>query len=297
MASDRLHPVRVQLRGRGPPGRRRTDLRTDPWRQGPPGVEGLHLREGAAPRLLPERARRAAAEPASPPTRRHLRGDRLGHRHPRGRRAAWPRCATPTEASRSSTTAAAGRATISAAPTARRPWPRSVFGSGRTRSRRRRPARCWSWARCSGRRCAATSSTARSRSFLGKNPWISHGIPHARTTLKAIAADPDRAMIVIDPRVTETAAMADYHLQVRPGRDAWLHRRHGGGARRRGPRRPRLAASPRVRLRTGARRARRGADLPVLRDQRCRRGAGARRHPADRGGRPAWPRSRTSACR
>jgi anaerobic selenocysteine-containing dehydrogenase len=58
--------------------------------------------------------------------------------------------------------------------------------------------------------------------FVGKNPWISHGIPHARTTLKAIAADPDRAMVVIDPRVTETAAMADYHLRVRPGRDAWL---------------------------------------------------------------------------
>ena len=58
--------------------------------------------------------------------------------------------------------------------------------------------------------------------FPGKNPWISHGIPRARTTLKAIAADPNRAMIVIDPRVTETAAMADYHLQVRPGRDAWL---------------------------------------------------------------------------
>ncbi len=58
--------------------------------------------------------------------------------------------------------------------------------------------------------------------FPGKNPWISHGIPRARTTLKAIAADPTRSMVVIDPRVTETAALADYHLQVRPGRDAWL---------------------------------------------------------------------------
>jgi anaerobic selenocysteine-containing dehydrogenase len=58
--------------------------------------------------------------------------------------------------------------------------------------------------------------------FVGKNPWISHGLPHARTTLKAIAADPGRAMVVIDPRVTETAAMADFHLQVRSGRDAWL---------------------------------------------------------------------------
>jgi anaerobic selenocysteine-containing dehydrogenase len=58
--------------------------------------------------------------------------------------------------------------------------------------------------------------------FLGKNPWISHGIPHARITLKAIAADPNRALIVIDPRVSETAALADFHLRVRPGRDAWL---------------------------------------------------------------------------
>lgn len=58
--------------------------------------------------------------------------------------------------------------------------------------------------------------------FPGKNPWITHGIPHARVTLKAIAADPNRSMIVIDPRVTETAALADFHLRVRPGRDAWL---------------------------------------------------------------------------
>ncbi len=58
--------------------------------------------------------------------------------------------------------------------------------------------------------------------FPGKNPWISHGIPHARVTLKAIAADPNRSIVVIDPRVTETAAIADFHLQVRPGRDAWL---------------------------------------------------------------------------
>ena len=28
--------------------------------------------------------------------------------------------------------------------------------------------------------------------FVGKNPWMAHGIPHARPTLKAIAADPAR---------------------------------------------------------------------------------------------------------
>ncbi|MGP3922467.1 molybdopterin-dependent oxidoreductase [Streptomyces sp. 8N616] len=57
--------------------------------------------------------------------------------------------------------------------------------------------------------------------FLGKNPWQSHGVPRARTVLKDIAKDPDRAMIVIDPVRTETADLADIHLQVRPGTDAW----------------------------------------------------------------------------
>lgn len=57
--------------------------------------------------------------------------------------------------------------------------------------------------------------------FVGKNPWQSHGMPHARTTLKEIARDPKRAIIVIDPRRTETAGMAEFHLAVRPGTDAW----------------------------------------------------------------------------
>ncbi|MEU2268132.1 molybdopterin-dependent oxidoreductase [Streptomyces olindensis] len=57
--------------------------------------------------------------------------------------------------------------------------------------------------------------------FLGKNPWQSHGVPRARTVLKDIAKDPTRTMIVIDPVRTETADLADIHLQVRPGTDAW----------------------------------------------------------------------------
>ena len=57
--------------------------------------------------------------------------------------------------------------------------------------------------------------------FVGKNPWQSHGMPHARATLKEIARDPQRAMVVIDPRCTETAEMADFHLALRPGTDAW----------------------------------------------------------------------------
>ena len=57
--------------------------------------------------------------------------------------------------------------------------------------------------------------------LIGKNPWQSHGFPRARLVLREIAADPNRAMIVIDPRRSETAALADYHLAIRPGTDAW----------------------------------------------------------------------------
>jgi anaerobic selenocysteine-containing dehydrogenase len=57
--------------------------------------------------------------------------------------------------------------------------------------------------------------------FVGKNPWQSHSFPHARTTLKEIARDPNRSLVVLDPRRTETAELADYHLALRPGTDAW----------------------------------------------------------------------------
>lgn len=58
--------------------------------------------------------------------------------------------------------------------------------------------------------------------FVGKNPYQSHGFPRARSVLKEIAKDPARSMIVIDPVRTDTAALADFHLQVRPGTDIYL---------------------------------------------------------------------------
>jgi len=57
--------------------------------------------------------------------------------------------------------------------------------------------------------------------FIGKNPWMSQSFPRARVVLNEIAKDPARSMIVIDPVVTDTAKMADFHLRVRPGADAW----------------------------------------------------------------------------
>ena len=58
--------------------------------------------------------------------------------------------------------------------------------------------------------------------FLGKNPWHSHGFDAARRVLKEISADDDRTMIVIDPRRSETADLADHWLAVKPGTDAYL---------------------------------------------------------------------------
>lgn len=57
--------------------------------------------------------------------------------------------------------------------------------------------------------------------FMGKNPFQSHGVSRARTILKEINKDPARSMIVVDPIRTETADLADFHLQVKPGTDAW----------------------------------------------------------------------------
>lgn len=57
--------------------------------------------------------------------------------------------------------------------------------------------------------------------LIGKNPWQSHGFARARVVMRDIAKDPERCLIVIDPRVSESAAMADIHLQIRPGTDAW----------------------------------------------------------------------------
>ncbi|MBF0350254.1 MAG: molybdopterin-dependent oxidoreductase [SAR324 cluster bacterium] len=58
--------------------------------------------------------------------------------------------------------------------------------------------------------------------FIGTNPWQSHGFHHARKTLNEIKKDPTRKIVVIDPRKTETAEMADLFIQVKPGKDAYL---------------------------------------------------------------------------
>lgn len=57
--------------------------------------------------------------------------------------------------------------------------------------------------------------------IIGKNPWQSNGYQRARVMIRQIAKDENRSLIVIDPRRSESAEFADYHLAVKPGRDGW----------------------------------------------------------------------------
>jgi anaerobic selenocysteine-containing dehydrogenase len=60
---------------------------------------------------------------------------------------------------------------------------------------------------------------------LGANPLVSNGslltAPGIERRLKALRARGGR-LVVVDPRRTETAALADLHLPIRPGGDAFL---------------------------------------------------------------------------
>ncbi|HSQ02542.1 MAG TPA: molybdopterin-dependent oxidoreductase, partial [Burkholderiales bacterium] len=57
---------------------------------------------------------------------------------------------------------------------------------------------------------------------MGSNPWLSHGFQRARVVIREIAADPNRTLIVVDPRRHETAEKADLFLQIRPGTDLYF---------------------------------------------------------------------------
>ena len=57
---------------------------------------------------------------------------------------------------------------------------------------------------------------------LGWNGWSSHGMPQTRRFIKSLSEDPDRTLMVVDPRPSETARYADIHLALAPGSDALL---------------------------------------------------------------------------
>ncbi len=87
--------------------------------------------------------------------------------------------------------------------------------------------RYWGYGRTVGRQYNFTIPDHERTDMLmvvGWNPWMSHQMPQARRFLNRISADPDRLLVVVDPRLSETARRADIHLPLRPGTDALLTR-------------------------------------------------------------------------
>ncbi|MFA5653725.1 MAG: molybdopterin-dependent oxidoreductase, partial [Desulfomonilia bacterium] len=81
----------------------------------------------------------------------------------------------------------------------------------------------WAHGRMTGRQYLFTIPDEERTDMLlavGWNGMQSHQMPRAPLVLKEIAKDPDRILVVIDPRRSETAEIADIHLAVRPGTDA-----------------------------------------------------------------------------
>lgn len=58
----------------------------------------------------------------------------------------------------------------------------------------------------------------------GWNPYVTHNMVAARRIIRDFSTDQNKVLIVIDPRRSETAKMADIHLAIRPGTDAVLWR-------------------------------------------------------------------------
>jgi len=85
----------------------------------------------------------------------------------------------------------------------------------------------WVNGRMYGRQNIHAEIDAEETDFLlvfGWNGMQSHQIPQAPKQLLRIAKDPDKLLVVIDPRLTETAKVANIHLPIRPGTDALLMR-------------------------------------------------------------------------
>ncbi len=194
----------------------------DPRRQGAPGLAGLHLQQGPAAGPLPEQPQPAdLADAPHAPTADYEEIDwdtaitEIAERlRPHPRRA--------TAATRSSTTAAAARATTSAAPTAA---PSSRHSASQLplqcARRRRRPASPGWTATSTAATPAASSSTPRCRCSSARTRGCRRA---SRGPARCSTRSPrtrQRSMIVIDPVITDTAKLADFHLRVRPGTDAW----------------------------------------------------------------------------
>ena len=260
--------LEVQLGGDD--GRHLVKLRGD---KRAPVVAGLRVREAAPPRSLPARADRVTSA-AAPPRRRDVRGDRLGHRDPRGRRALRRGSRHARRRHRSSITAAAGRGTTCPARTRPRPAACSAPLS-LERARAGEDRRVLGRRSHDGQRDARRLRALRRRHVPRQEPVALALDPPRARDAEGDLADPARTLIVVDPRRTETAELADIHLAVRPGTDAWLLARSSSCSSR-GPDRSRVPRRARRRRRARARCSprSRGRRRRRVRARRLDRGAG-----------------------
>ena len=56
--------------------------------------------------------------------------------------------------------------------------------------------------------------------FWGSNSYVSHQMADARKVIRKFSKDPEKMVITVDPRLSETARMSDLHVPVRNGADA-----------------------------------------------------------------------------
>ena len=56
--------------------------------------------------------------------------------------------------------------------------------------------------------------------YWGSNSYVSHQIPNAKKIIREFSESPDKTVIVVDPRLSETARMADMHIMPAVGSDA-----------------------------------------------------------------------------
>ncbi|HOC60748.1 MAG TPA: molybdopterin-dependent oxidoreductase [Smithellaceae bacterium] len=85
----------------------------------------------------------------------------------------------------------------------------------------------WTFGRMFGRQPVYPEIDSHETDYLlafGWNGMQSHQIPQAPKQLLRIAKDPNKMLVVIDPRLSETAKIANVHLRVRPGTDTLLMR-------------------------------------------------------------------------
>ncbi|MBP1760851.1 MAG: anaerobic dehydrogenase, typically selenocysteine-containing [Firmicutes bacterium] len=83
----------------------------------------------------------------------------------------------------------------------------------------------WVDGRVTGKQSLVTMSDVHNADTVvawGWNGWMSHQEPRTRELILKLKKDPNKKLIVIDPRRSETAERSDIHLPIRPGTDSML---------------------------------------------------------------------------